>query len=106
MITSSGRHIQILDKRFCPKCKVFTDQVCHRIRYEENPEQVGTLLKESSWVCPTCLTESVEVKVQILPGDKVRIINRLLKMQGDYAIQSMNISSEAEKLTIEIIVKE
>jgi len=106
MITSSGRHIQILDRRFCQKCKAFTDQVCHRVRYEENPEQAGTLLKESSWVCPTCLADSVEVKVQILPGDKVRIINRLLKMQGDYDIQSMNISSEAEKLTIEIVVKE
>ncbi len=106
MFTSSGRHIQILDKRFCQKCNVFTDQVCHRVQYEENPDQPGTLLKESSWVCPTCLTESVDAKVQLLPGDKVKIINRLLKMQGDYDIRSMNISSESEKLTVEIVVKD
>jgi hypothetical protein len=47
-----------------------------------------------------------EVKVQPLPGDKVKIINRLLRMQGDYAIQSMNISSQPEKLIVEITIKD
>jgi hypothetical protein len=106
MITSSGRHIQIIEKRFCEKCNVFTDQVCYKVRYQENPAAVGTLIKKSHWVCPTCVTEIEEVKVQPLPGDKVKIINRLLKMQGDYAIRSMNISSQPEKLVIEITIKE
>jgi hypothetical protein len=106
MITNSGRHIQILERRFCGKCNAFTDQVCHKIRYQENPDSQGTLLKESSWVCPTCLKEDVERKVQLLPTDKLRIINRLLKMQGDYEIQSMNIASQPEKLIVEIVVKE
>lgn len=106
MITSSGRHIQITDKRHCNKCDVFTQQVCHKVRYQDNPDQTGTLIKRSYWVCPICLTETQEVKSQPLPGDKVKIINRLLRMQSDYAIQSMNISSHAEKLVVEITVKD
>ena len=81
-------------------------QVCHKIRYRENQEQTGTLLKMSYWICPNCLTETEDVNVQVLPTDKVRIINRLLRMQEDYAISSMTIASEPEKLVIEITVKE
>lgn len=64
------------------------------------------LIKKSYWICPTCLTESEEVKNQLLPGDKVKIINRLLRMPEDYAIQSMNISSQAKKLVIEITIRD
>jgi hypothetical protein len=106
MITSSGRHIQIVEKRFCSKCNTFTDQVCHKVRYQENEEKIGTLIKRSNWVCPTCLTDTEDVKVQPLPCDKVRIINRILKMQDDYSIQSMSISSHPEKLIVEITIKE
>ena len=106
MITKSGRHIQITEKRFCKKCNGFTDQVCHKVRYQDNPEEERTLIKRSYWVCPICVTEMEEVKVQPLPGDKVKIINRLLKMQEDYAIHSMNISSQPEKLVVEITIKE
>ena len=52
------------------------------------------------------MTETEEVKNQLLPGDKVKIINRLLRMQEDYAIQSMAISSQPEKLVIEIIIRD
>lgn len=106
MITNSGRHIQIAEKRFCSKCNVFTDQICHKVRYQDNEAQGGTLIKKSNWVCPTCLTDTEDVKVQPIPGDKVRIINRILKMQDDYAIQSMSISSHPEKLVVEITIKE
>jgi hypothetical protein len=106
MITSSGRHIQISERRHCSKCNLFTEQVCHKVRYQENSETERTLIKKSYWICPTCLTELEEVKVQPLPGDKVKIINRLLRMQGDYAIQSMNISSQPEKLIVEMTIKD
>jgi hypothetical protein len=106
MITNSGRHIQIIEKRFCSRCKVFTDQICHKIRYQENEARAGTLIKTSNWVCPTCLTDTEDVKVQPIPGDKIRIINRILKMQDDYAIQSMRISSQPEKLVVEMTVKD
>lgn len=106
LITNSGRHIHITEKRHCSKCETFTLQVCHKVRYQENSEQTGTLLKKSYWVCPVCLTETEEVKSQALPGDKVKIINRLLRMQGDYAIESMSISSQPEKLVVEITVKD
>lgn len=106
MITSSGKHIQITERRHCPRCGVFTEQVCHKVRYQENDSEPTTLLKKSYWICPTCLTETEEVKNQPLPGDKVRIINRILRMQEDYAIRSMNISSYPEKLVIEITVKD
>jgi hypothetical protein len=85
---------------------VFTDQVCHKVRYQENGKQPETLVKKSYWICPICLTEFEEVKIQPLPGDKVKIINRLLRMQGDYAITSMNIASQPDKLVVEITLKD
>lgn len=106
MITNSGKHIQITEKRNCSKCQAFTDQVCHKIRYQENPEQKENLIKKSYWICSSCLNETEDVKNQTLPGDKVRIINRLLRMQGDYAIHSMSISSQAEKLVVEITIRD
>jgi hypothetical protein len=57
-------------------------------------------------MCSICVTESEEVKVQPLPGDKVRIINGLLKMQDNYAIRSMKIASRSERLIVEIRVGE
>jgi rubredoxin len=106
MITSKGRHIQISEKRHCPKCGFLTEQVCHKIRYQENHEESRTLIKKSYWICPTCLNETEEVKNQLIPGDKVRIIDRMLRMQEDYAIRSMNISSFPEKLVIEIMLRD
>jgi hypothetical protein len=106
MITRSGKHIQIIEKRLCPKCRVFTEQLCHKVRYQENPKEPTTLIKRSEWICPICLTGTEEVKVQPLPSDKVRIITRLLRMQEDYAIHSMNISSQSERLVIEMTVKD
>ena len=106
MITSSGKHIQISERRYCQKCRAINDQICHKVRYEDNPEQEGTLLKKSYWICSSCVTEVEELKVQPIPGDKIRIMNRLLRMQDDYAITSMKISSQPEKLVIEITVKD
>ncbi len=106
MITSSGKHIQINAIRHCQRCEVLTEQVCHKVRYQENPNEPATLLKKSYWICPTCLTETEEVKSQPLPGDKVRIISRILRMQDDYAIRSMSISSYPEKLVVENTVNE
>jgi hypothetical protein len=107
MFTSSGRHIQISGRRYCEVCKSITDQVCHKVRYQDNEQgQQGTLLKKSFWICSTCVTESEEVKIQLLPGDKVKIINRLLGMQEDYAITSMKIASGPQKLVIEMMVEE
>jgi len=105
MFTNSGRHIQITGRRYCATCQTITDQVCHKVRYQDNSYgEEGTLLKKSYWICSACVTESEEVKVQQLPGDKVRIINRLLKMQDDYAIRSMKIASRSESLIVEIRV--
>lgn len=106
MITNGGRHIQIAEKRFCTNCNAVTDQVCHKVRYQENAEHAGTLIKKSYWVCPACLIETEDVKVQPLPGDKLKIINRLLRMQEDYAIHSMSIRSQPEKLVVEMNIKE
>lgn len=105
MITNSGRHIQISERRYCNKCTVISEQICHKVRYEDNPEQEGTLLKKSYWICSICVTEAEELKVQPIPSDKVRIMNRLLRMQEDYAITSMKIASRSEGLVIEITVK-
>jgi len=106
MFTNSGRHIQISGRRYCQTCQTITGQVCDKVRYRENPEQEGTLLKESYWICSLCVTESEELRVQLLPGDKVKIISRLLRMQDDYAIRSMKIASRSERLIIEILVDE
>jgi hypothetical protein len=106
VITNSGKQIQIAERRYCEKCKMVFDQICHKIRYEDNPEQEGTLLKKSYWICSTCVSETEELKVQPIPGDKIRIVNRLLRMQDDYAITSMKIASQPERLVVEITVKD
>jgi len=105
MFTNSGRHIQISGRRYCRVCQTITDQVCHKIRYQgDGSDDEGALVKKSYWICSACVSESKEVKVQPLPGDKVRIINRLLRMQDDYAIRSMKITSRSEGLIIKIAV--
>jgi hypothetical protein len=106
MITGSGNHIQISEKRYCKKCKAIREQICHRVRYEENPEQEGTLLKKSCWISSNCITETEELKVQPIPGDKIRSMNRLPRMQDDYAITSMKIAEQPEKLVMEIAVED
>jgi len=106
MFTNGGRHIQITCRRYCQTCRTITDQVCHKVRYRDNPEQEGTLLKESYWICSVCVIESDELKVQPLSSDKVKIIHRLLRMQDDYTIRSMKITSRSEQLIVEIMVDE
>jgi len=98
--------MQISGRRYCQTCRTITEQVCHKVRYRDNPEQEGTLLKESYWICSVCVIESDELKVQSIPGDKVKIIHRLLRMQDDYAIRSMKITSRPELLIVEIMVDE
>ena len=105
MITTSGRHIQITEKRHCLKCGNFTEELWRKIRYQDNPEQAGTMIKKNYWVCSMCLTETEEIKNQQIPDYNLRIINRLLRMQEDYVIQALNISSLPEKLVVEITVK-
>ena len=105
MFTSGGRHIQITGRKYCQTCLNVTEQVCHKVRYRDNPEQGGTLLKESYWICSVCLNETEECKPQPIPADKVRIIHRLLRMQEDYAIRSMKIASRPERLIVEISVE-
>jgi len=53
MITNSGKHIQISERRYCKKCNAIREQTCHKVRYEENPEQEGTLLKKTTGYAPT-----------------------------------------------------
>ena len=107
MFTSSGRHIQISGRRYCEACKSITDQVCHKVRYADcATDPKGSLLKKSYWICSTCVNEYEEIKIQPIPGDKVRIIGRLLRMQEDYAIQSMRIASRPQTLIVEMTIAE
>jgi len=106
LITNGGKHIQITEKRHCSNCSVFTDQVCHKVRYHDDPDRSGKIVKRSYWVCPTCLKETEETKAQVLPSDKVKIIGRLLRLQSDYAIQSMNIASHPGGLLVEITTRD
>jgi hypothetical protein len=52
------------------------------------------------------VNEYEEIKIQPIPGDKVRIIGRLLRMQEDYAIQSMRIASRPQTLIVEMTIAE
>jgi hypothetical protein len=82
------------------------NQVCHKVRYQDNSQEPGSITKKSYWICPRCLTESEDVKTVLMPGDRVKIISRLLRMQDDYEITSMSISSRPEKLVVEITTKD
>jgi len=102
MYTKNGRHIQILQKRHCATCGVFTDQVCFSVRYASKEDDAGITVKRMLWACSVCTAETEEVREVPPVSDRTRIIQRVLRMQEDYPIQSMNIACEPEKLVIEM----
>ncbi len=102
MFTKNGRHIQILEKRHCATCGVFTDQVCFSVKYACKEDDAKITIKRMLWVCSVCTSETEEVREVPPMSDRTKIIQRVLRMHEDYSIESMNIACEPEKLVIEI----
>jgi len=102
LFTKNGRHIQILQKRHCQRCGLFTDQVCFSVKYARKEDDPRTTIKRMLWVCSVCTVETEDVKEVPPISDRTKIIQRVLRMQEDYPIESMNIACEPEKLVIEM----
>jgi hypothetical protein len=102
MFTKNGRHIQILQKRHCTTCGAFTDQVCFSVRYASKEDDATIMIKRMLWACSVCTAETEEVREVPPLNDRTKIIQRVLRMQEDYPIQSMNIECEPERLIIEM----
>jgi hypothetical protein len=54
------------------------------------------------WVCPRCGEEREETREIRIPSSRARLIARVLRMRDDHDIQSMSISADNGKLTIQI----
>ena len=106
MHTSGGRYIQIEREMLCQTCRGMRVHVCFKIRYRATePAKAGVLLKIQEWVCSTCHTvQHMEQEIP-LPSDKQKVIDRIMRLQPDYDIAHMRLTSAANKLTVEFVFK-
>jgi len=102
VLRANGRYVQILEKRCCAKCGVYTNQVCFNIKYEAKNSDPSVLIKKTVWVCPTCNIQTEETKEVPSINDRAKIIQRILRLHEDYPIESMNITSDPKRLLVEI----
>jgi len=72
------------------------------VRYNPSQSDPNNVLKTFRWVCSRCGAEREETREILIPSSRARLIGRILKMRGDYAIRSMNIAAENGRLTIQI----
>jgi hypothetical protein len=93
--TRSGKHYSIRAKRFCKTCRTITEQSTVSVRYRAPPEPTvpESYLKEYSWLCEQCHSAEIETKTVYEPTDKALIFNRLMRIQEDYDLLSVSISS-------------
>jgi hypothetical protein len=93
--TRSGKHYSFHAKRICKRCQQTTEQSCVTLKYRTPPEPTvpASYLKEYTWFCEQCQNLEIETKTVYEPTDKAMIFNRLLRIQEDYDILEMSISS-------------
>lgn len=61
-------------------------------------------MKELRWVCEVCGEPEEETKQIYESTDKLRIINRLLRLGDDYGFIKVNLSSQANEIILRIQV--
>jgi hypothetical protein len=102
--TRSGKHYSIRAKRFCKTCHTVTDQSTVSVRYRSPPEPTvpESYLKEYSWFCEQCDNIEMESKTIYEPTDRALIFNRLMRIQEDYDILDMKISSLPNEIVLRV----
>lgn len=102
----SGNHYRMRIKRQCKSCNQETWQMCVSVRYSQptEPTVPASLRKRLEWICETCGNMEEEVKQVYEPTDKVRIINRLLRIPEDYDFIKMRIESLPDEIVLRIKV--
>jgi hypothetical protein len=65
------------------------------VKYRASPEPTvpASYQKEYTWFCDQCENLEIETKTVYEPTDKAMIFNRLLRIQEDYDLVSMTVSS-------------
>ena len=102
MITRDGKVLQVVETRLCQRCRALVSHTSFIIRYNASPSDTNQVLKTFRWVCSRCGEEREETREVLIPSSRARLIARMLKMRDSYDIQSMNISADSGKLTIQI----
>ena len=91
-------------RRLCKTCLRETWQMCVSVRYSEPPEPTvpSSLIKRMEWICDDCTNLEEEFKQVYEPTDKLRIINRLLKLPDDYDFIRVQLSSLPNEVLVSI----
>jgi hypothetical protein len=82
-------------KRYCKNCHETTQQTNVAVKYRAPPEPTvpASFLREYTWFCEQCENQEIESKTVYEPTDKAMIFNRLLRIQEDYDLVNMTVSS-------------
>jgi hypothetical protein len=74
------------------------------VRYGQWPESTvpASLKKEMQWICETCTNVEEEIKQIFEPTDKLRIINRPLRLPEDYDFITVQFSSLPNEVLVSI----
>jgi hypothetical protein len=93
--TRSGKHYSIRAKRFRKNCRTITEQSTVSVRYRSPPEPTvpESYLRVYEWLCEQCDNIEVESETIYEPTDKALIFNRLMRIQEDYDLLNVSISS-------------
>lgn len=79
-------------------------QMCAWVRYRgsDEPTAPTSYLKTMQWICECCGKPEEEAKVVYEPTDKIRIINRLLRLGDDYDFIKVSLASRPNEILVRI----
>lgn len=102
MITRDGKVLQVVETHPCQRCRALVKHTSFSVQYNASPSDANRVLKTFRRVCSKCRQEREETREMLMPSHRARFIARMLRMREDYDIQSVNISTDNGKLTIQI----
>jgi hypothetical protein len=94
--------LEVSETHLCQRCRALVKHTSFSARYNASLSDPNRVLKTFRWVCSKCGEEREETRKVLIPSSRARFIARMLRMQQDYDIQSMNIAADSGKLTIQI----
>jgi hypothetical protein len=101
-VTASSRILSIRAKRFCEKCRSYTEQICHSIKYRKDNPDNDWYQRIRSWVCSFCSTSSDEITDLPEQTDHTMLLRRLLRLSEDYDIKAVSIESKIDRIIVTI----
>jgi hypothetical protein len=78
--------------------------MCAWVKYRapDDPTVPTSYVKMMQWICDSCGNAEEETKVVYEPTDKIRIINRLLRLGDDYDFIRVSLASRPNEILLRI----